>query len=193
MADPADRRVVDEIEFVTGRRVFPYVALHDSLRDVIDKSYELAEAGEAYYVGPAVPDDYPTQPPANFSDVFTLAVGAQWQTRWGPWRLTPRGGVRFEPSPVPEQSGFHNYLDSARLVTGLGLGVERWGLRLDTGAQFNWMPPRGHDKTDLQPRLQNEITDRVEHHGEVCLWRLKDVQHRAEAHHRRILVLKIAC
>lgn len=58
MADPNDRRVVDEIEFVTGRRVFPYVALHDDLKETIERSYDLAEKGEEYYVGPEVPADY---------------------------------------------------------------------------------------------------------------------------------------
>lgn len=58
MADPNDRRVVDEIEFVTGRRVFPYVALHDDLADTISRAYEMAERGEDYFVGPQVPADY---------------------------------------------------------------------------------------------------------------------------------------
>lgn len=58
MADPNDRRVVDEIEFVTGRRVFPYVALHDDLSDTIDRAYDLANRGEEYFVGPQVPADY---------------------------------------------------------------------------------------------------------------------------------------
>ena len=58
MADPNDRRVVDEIEFVTGRRVFPYVALHDDLKDTIVRAYGLADRGEEYFVGPEVPADY---------------------------------------------------------------------------------------------------------------------------------------
>ena len=54
MADPGDRRVIDEIEFVTGRKVFPYVAMHDSLRQVIDEAYRQRERGEDHYVGPNV-------------------------------------------------------------------------------------------------------------------------------------------
>lgn len=61
MADPGDRRVIDEIEFVTGRRVFPYVALHHALRDTIAQSYRLLEQNETYYVGPNVPADYLAQ------------------------------------------------------------------------------------------------------------------------------------
>ncbi|MCB9614884.1 MAG: response regulator [Sandaracinus sp.] len=58
MADPRDRRVIDEIEFVTGRRVFPYVALHDLLQEVIEEAYRLLDKGESHYVGPQVPADY---------------------------------------------------------------------------------------------------------------------------------------
>jgi len=35
MADPTDRRVIDELEFVTGKRVFPYIALSGPLMRVI--------------------------------------------------------------------------------------------------------------------------------------------------------------
>ena len=118
----------------------------------------------------AVPDDYPAQPPPDFSDVVTFAASAQWQRRLGAWRVIPRGGIRIEPSPVPEQSGFHNYLDSTRLALALGSGVERWGLRLDTGVQLSWMAPRSSDKTQLQPGLQNEVTDRIQHDGVFVAW-----------------------
>ncbi len=58
MADPQDQRVVQEIEFVTGRAVTPYVALHEALAKVIDEAYALADKGEAYYVGPSAPAEY---------------------------------------------------------------------------------------------------------------------------------------
>ncbi len=51
MADPASKRVIDELEFVTGKRIFPYVALHGLLREVIEQAYAAAEAGEALYTG----------------------------------------------------------------------------------------------------------------------------------------------
>ena len=58
MVDPADRRVIDEIEFVTGRRVFPYIALPDHLDKVVDLAYRMAERNEGHYVGSDVPADY---------------------------------------------------------------------------------------------------------------------------------------
>jgi CheY-like chemotaxis protein len=58
MADPQDQRVIEEIEFVTGRAVVPYVALHDHLASVIDEAYALSENGEAYYIAPNAPAEY---------------------------------------------------------------------------------------------------------------------------------------
>ena len=54
MADPDNKRVIDELEFVTGKRIFPYVALHGALRDVIEAAYEQASRGVAQYMGPLV-------------------------------------------------------------------------------------------------------------------------------------------
>lgn len=58
MSNPADRRPIDEIEFVTGRRVHPYVVLPDELRRSIDETYRRQSAGEDYYVGPGCTKDY---------------------------------------------------------------------------------------------------------------------------------------
>ncbi|MBN2194689.1 MAG: response regulator [Polyangiaceae bacterium] len=55
MADPREKRVIDELEFVTGKRVFPYVALETVLAQVIDAAYAAKIRGEAYYVGPNCP------------------------------------------------------------------------------------------------------------------------------------------
>jgi CheY-like chemotaxis protein len=58
MADPTDQRVLEEIEFVTGRRIHPYVALHGALQEAIGEAYRLHDqGGEAYYVAPAAPPD----------------------------------------------------------------------------------------------------------------------------------------
>lgn len=58
MADPSDARVIEEIEFVTGRKVFPYVAIASALEQAIEEAYRRHEQGEAHYVGPHAPDDY---------------------------------------------------------------------------------------------------------------------------------------
>lgn len=55
MANPRDKRVIDELEFVTGRRVYPYVAITSTLERAITAAYDAKDAGETHYAGPAAP------------------------------------------------------------------------------------------------------------------------------------------
>lgn len=55
MANPRDKRVIDELEFVTGRRVYPYVAITTTLERAINAAYDAKDAGSAYYAGPNAP------------------------------------------------------------------------------------------------------------------------------------------
>ncbi|MCA9580651.1 MAG: hypothetical protein KC416_02580, partial [Myxococcales bacterium] len=55
MADPGDRRILDEIEFVTGRQVVAYVALEGELEALIATVYRLADSGETEYRAPNAP------------------------------------------------------------------------------------------------------------------------------------------
>lgn len=57
MAVPTDAKILDELEFVTGKRVFAYVALSAPLARVIEEAYAAKEQGSAYYVGPRTPDE----------------------------------------------------------------------------------------------------------------------------------------
>ena len=57
MREPTNRKVIDEIEFTTGKRVFPYVALVCQLNRVISTAYEMKERGETYFVGPFCPPE----------------------------------------------------------------------------------------------------------------------------------------
>ncbi len=57
MAAPTEKKVIDELEFVTGKRVFPYIALAGPLQRVIAQAYEMWDRNEAYYVGPHCPPE----------------------------------------------------------------------------------------------------------------------------------------
>ena len=57
MADPHEKRVVDELEFVTGKKVYPYVAVHSTLVKTISAAYESKARGERHYLGPRVPQE----------------------------------------------------------------------------------------------------------------------------------------
>ena len=111
MADPADRRTIEEIEFVTGRKVFPYVAIASGLARVIEEAYRQLEEGQGYYIGPHAPDDYlaelglrrpaPLPPPRHPKRPPSMP------------RVSPPGAprdavlttdeLRAEPPPVPVQ------------------------------------------------------------------------------------------
>ena len=57
MANPREKKVIDELEFVTGKKVYPYVALEGPLSSVIEEAYEKKTRGEEFYVGPHCPED----------------------------------------------------------------------------------------------------------------------------------------
>jgi DNA-binding response OmpR family regulator len=55
MANPREKKVIDELEFVTGKKVYPYVALDSALSRVIEEAYSRKAGGDAYHVGPNCP------------------------------------------------------------------------------------------------------------------------------------------
>lgn len=55
MANPREKKVIDELEFVTGKKVYPYVALEKPLRAVVEEAYSRKASGDEYYVGPNCP------------------------------------------------------------------------------------------------------------------------------------------
>ena len=54
MANPADHRVIDEIEFVTGKKVYPYAALTRELTTTTAAAHDALARRLAYYIGPNV-------------------------------------------------------------------------------------------------------------------------------------------
>ncbi len=57
MVSPGDKHVIDELEFVTGKKVYPYVALQSELTRAQEAAYELKNRGEEFYIGPRCPED----------------------------------------------------------------------------------------------------------------------------------------
>lgn len=57
MGNPREKKVIDELEFVTGKKVYPYVALDAVLAQVIEEAYGRKARGDAYYVGPNCPPE----------------------------------------------------------------------------------------------------------------------------------------
>jgi DNA-binding response OmpR family regulator len=57
MANPKDKRVIDELEFVTGKKIYPYIALTTVLSRTIAAAYDAHAQGDTYYFGPRVPKE----------------------------------------------------------------------------------------------------------------------------------------
>lgn len=55
MANPNDRRAIDELEFVTGKQLSPYVAPARLLARIIDAAYQAKHRGARHYTGPNCP------------------------------------------------------------------------------------------------------------------------------------------
>jgi CheY-like chemotaxis protein len=57
MGNPAETKVIDELEFVTGKKVYPYVALESALTHVIQEAYDRKACGERFFVGRNCPEE----------------------------------------------------------------------------------------------------------------------------------------
>jgi CheY-like chemotaxis protein len=55
MANPNEQKVIDELEFVTDKKVFPYVAAQGALADAIETAYAMRSRDEEYFIGPECP------------------------------------------------------------------------------------------------------------------------------------------
>ena len=57
MVNPRDGRAIDEIEFVTGKKVYPYAALSQALLATMTAAYEAKARRAAYYFGSGVSEE----------------------------------------------------------------------------------------------------------------------------------------
>ena len=98
LANPDDRALLDELQFITGCRVVPHVALQGALREAIPKAYAAADAGETLWPG---------------GEGLDLAGGAHVAT------VTPGGddGVAIDDSP---DAGEDELLSVTVELEGLG-------------------------------------------------------------------------
>jgi len=95
----------------------------------------------------AVPEGTPPQPPPDFHDTVSVRLGFEGRFDLDPdVTLLPRLGVSLEPTPVPEQTGFHNHLDSTRVVLTLGAGLAVGPLRVDLAGQVHVLGERTSTK-----------------------------------------------
>jgi CheY-like chemotaxis protein len=99
MTDPSQIDVIQEVEFVAGKRVYAYAAPAEDIAEAIERAYLAKERGEAHFVGPSCPPEtlrkagllQDPPPPAASVD----ATGA-------PVEPIVTEVVNVEPEPIPE-------------------------------------------------------------------------------------------
>ena len=57
MANPSEQKVIDELEFVTDKKVFPYVTAEAALAEAIESAYGMRSRDEEYFIGPECPPE----------------------------------------------------------------------------------------------------------------------------------------
>ncbi len=113
MSDPTDKRVIDELEFVTGKKVYPYVALRRAIEKTIAAAYDAKEHGETYYLGPNVPaetlrqlglnppsETYPS-PPSVPENEQPVVLDTQMQTAGVEAEVSTTDFGKLEPDVLP--------------------------------------------------------------------------------------------
>jgi len=119
VADPHEKRVIDELEFVTGKKVFPYVAVHTTLLRTLAAAYDARARGERHYLGPRVPAETlrqlgltpsvpvapptsapPQAAPANTRSAAPTAAAARAGPPRPPPPVQPRSAVPTAPRPA---------------------------------------------------------------------------------------------
>lgn len=99
MSDPSDKRVIDELEFVTGKKVYPYIAVRETILRTIEAAYEAKQNGEMYYLGPRVPEETLKQLGLNAPTERQTAVAAQPRGQEKPPSIPPE-----PPRPVVDEA-----------------------------------------------------------------------------------------
>jgi long-chain fatty acid transport protein len=97
----------------------------------------------------------PVEP--GFHDIGVVRTGAEWDVLDHPIAgLTLRGGYFYEPTPVPDQPGRTNYVDTDKHGLSLGLTLRLAGMEpvlpkpfyLDLASQVVILPERAYRKAD---------------------------------------------
>jgi DNA-binding response OmpR family regulator len=108
MGDPKARRVIDELEFVTGKKVYAHIAMHNTLVRAIAQAYDAKERGERYYLGPRVPEETLRQlglaPPASADAAAPAPIPppvASANKAVAPPIPTTAGANKPPPPPLP--------------------------------------------------------------------------------------------
>lgn len=102
-ADPGNRQALTEIEFVTGRRVFPFAADVDALRELIDRAYDHRAQGETELAAErtTAPVAAGSTRPATVPPGLVVPSGAMRPPTVPPGLRRSRHGTLLDAAPPP--------------------------------------------------------------------------------------------
>jgi len=98
MANPKEKKVIDELEFVTGKRVYPYVALERPLSATIEQAYARKARGDDYFIGPRCPAETLAKLGLSAEDIAQMSEPLPTSKR--PSSLPPPPGRAGEDKPA---------------------------------------------------------------------------------------------
>jgi CheY-like chemotaxis protein len=130
IADPQEKNAVDEIEFVTGKKVYSYIAVHATLVKTIAAAYDAKARGERHYFGPHVPAETLRQLGLGRGEESGRPASA-----WPPARATP-------PSDAPDAVVVDAAVETAQRTSELSTSEFGIVSEEDSGAEMLPNDPR---------------------------------------------------
>lgn len=162
MITPTDKHIVDELEFVTGKKVYPYVALPAELKRVMAEAYDLRRQGEAFFIGSRCPQEMlikmgavsgpdSERPPAAETDELVAPTSTE------PGVVMDDATGRAAESADLSDSGFPNTSEELSVVTDLPLDPKAPRAPRVSGAKTILVVD---DEADIRKMLKRLLTDR---------------------------------
>jgi CheY-like chemotaxis protein len=107
MSSPVDRELIEELEFVTAKKIQAFVALHGMIREITEDAYGSLQRGEEYYVAAHVHAGQIAVPPSvEHAPRVRAERVSEWQPSQRPVmppKLDEAFGLRMPPSQPPER------------------------------------------------------------------------------------------
>ncbi len=126
MGNPTETKVIEELEFVTGKKVFPYVALEGSITKAIQSAYARKARGEEFYVGPRCPAETLARFGLNASGTREEATGASSiETKREDFESIPPEFLMDESQPSDPKVLVID--DAVRRISRQDIAVEEFG------------------------------------------------------------------
>ena len=137
----------------------------DQLPDLLELIPEEAEGiipedGVCGLINNVVPSEISANPynsKTKFKDVVEISLGGKYGFKNNQYTLS--GGYKFQPTPVPDQTGIYNILDSDTHVVSGGVGATWQGINFSAFGQYRLLMERTFTKRTLKSDTKDSFSD----------------------------------